>query len=153
MEFTTKDSGARTEFGTGSVRDVETGKPDWTLLPFEALERFLGLMQRGAVKYGRHNWTKGQSMARAERSMFRHMVQYLKGERDEDHLAAVVFNASLILDHEERIKRGELPAHLDDRDEFRRPGLVRLRQASDRIVLNEKGRPSGEFHDVAGASV
>jgi hypothetical protein len=120
--FVTKDSGERTDFGTGSVRDVETGKLDLTLLfGFRhAWRRFVGLLQRGADKYGRHNWQKGQSLSRAERSLLRHVDAYLAGERDEDHLAAVIFNAALILDHEERIASGELPAELDDRDEWRK---------------------------------
>ena len=119
MAYVTKDSGERTEFGTGSVRDTEADKLDYTLLPFRALSRFVALLTRGAAKYGRHNWTKGQSMARAERSLFRHLIAYQAGQHDEDHMAAVVFNACVILDHEERIAAGELPERLDDRDEHR----------------------------------
>jgi hypothetical protein len=118
--FVTKDSGARIEFGTGSVRDTEAGKLDWTLLPRRGLARLVGLLMRGAEKYGRHNWQLGQSLGRAERSLERHWAAYLAGEREEDHLAAVVFNACVILDHEDRIAAGELPARLDDRDECRR---------------------------------
>lgn len=114
--FVIKDSGKREDFGTGSVRDTEDGKVDWTLLPTIAMARFVRHLMRGAKKYGRHNWTKGQSMARAERSLCRHLVAYMEGERTEDHLAAIVFNASVLMDHEERIKTGALPAHLDDRD-------------------------------------
>jgi len=58
-------------------------------------------------------------MARAERSLFRHLIAYQAGQHDEDHMAAVVFNACVILDHEERIAAGELPERLDDRDEHR----------------------------------
>jgi proteasome lid subunit RPN8/RPN11 len=76
---------------------------------------------KGAGKYGRHNWRKGQSLARAERSLERHLAAYMNGERDEDHLAALVFNAFLIQDHEARIASGQLPANLDDRDEWRKP--------------------------------
>jgi len=119
LAYVTKDSGERTEFGTGSVRDTEADKLDYTLLPFRALDRVTGLLTRGAGKYGRHNWTKGQSMARAERSLFRHLIAYQAGQHDEDHMAAVVFNACVILDHEERIAAGELPERLDDRDEHR----------------------------------
>jgi Domain of unknown function (DUF5664) len=116
LQFTIKDSGERLEFETGSRRDVETDKLDYSLLPWEALDRDVAHYMNGLVKYGRHNWTKGQSLARAERSMLRHLVQYLRGERTEDHLAALRFNAALIMDHEARIARGELPKSLDDRD-------------------------------------
>jgi len=133
--FTVKDSGARMDFVTGSRRDTEDGKPDFTLLPWVALARFAFHLMKGAVKYGRHNWQKGQSMSRAERSLGRHYAGYLAGDRSEDHLSAIMFNAGLLIDHEERIARGELPASLDDRDECRRTA------------------PAVEFHDAAGAHV
>lgn len=127
IDYVTKDSGQRVEFVTGSVRDLDAGKPDWTLLPLDALKRVTALYMRGAQKYERHNWRKGQSLLRAERSLMRHLFQYMNGERDEDHMAAVVFNACVILDHEGRIQSGELPASLDDRDDFRKvaaPAIV-----------------------------
>lgn len=114
--YVTKDSGQRVDFETGSRRDVEDGKLDFTLIPWMSLRRYVELLQRGADKYGRNNWRKGQSMARGERSLARHFAQYLAGERDEDHLAAIVFNAVLLMDHEDRLARGELPKSLDDRE-------------------------------------
>jgi hypothetical protein len=135
--FTIKDSGQREEFSTGSRRDTEESKLDHTLHQFEALDRDAAHMMKGAGKYGRHNWAKGQSMARADRSMVRHLIAYLKGERDEDHLAALRFNAGLVMDHEARIARGELPRELDDRDEHRRtapPNLELRVGAQVRIV-------------------
>lgn len=114
-DFVTKDSGTRVEFDTGAVRDTEDGKLRYDLIPLDALDRWAGLMTRGMRKYGERNWERGQSMARMESSALRHLIQYLKGERDEDHLAAVLFNVGALIDHEERIARGELPSHLDDR--------------------------------------
>lgn len=119
MDFTIIDSGKRQEFETGSRRDTEEGKLDWTLLPHTALARLVRHLELGLEKYGRHNWTKGQNLGRAERSLYRHWVAYLHGEQEEDHLAALVFNACVILDHEERIRSGELPLSLDDRDPHR----------------------------------
>ena len=135
--FVVKDSGKRTEFETGSRRDTEDDKPDFTLLPWVALARFAFHLMKGAVKYGRKNWEKGQSMSRAERSLGRHYAGYLAGDRSEDHLSAIMFNAGLLIDHEERIARGELPASLDDRDECRRTARP--------VVV--------EFHDAAGANL
>jgi dATP/dGTP diphosphohydrolase, N-terminal len=101
-EFTTKDSGVREEYASGMRRDTQEGKPRFALLlpegvPYEAqfLTRVAGLMERGAVKYGERNWEKAsgeEESARFRESALRHMMQWLCGEDDEDHAAAVVFN-------------------------------------------------------------
>ena len=52
-------------------------------------------MARGAVKYGERNWEKACSRAewlRFKASAFRHFMQWLADETDEDHAAAVFFN-------------------------------------------------------------
>ena len=52
-------------------------------------------MTRGAEKYGRRNWQVANSQEELERfkaSAFRHFVQWMAGEEDEDHMAAVMFN-------------------------------------------------------------
>lgn len=118
-EFVTKDSGQRVEWATGSRRDVEDGKLDYSLLPYKSLRRLIGLYMRGAEKYGRYNWQKGQDMGRVDRSLGRHFAQYMIGERDEDHLAAIAWNAICLMDHEDRIESGELPSSIDTRDEQR----------------------------------
>lgn len=95
MTYITKDSGARQEYASGMRRDVQDGKPDYTLLDRAFLKRWAELMVRGAKKYGRHNWRKANSQEELERfqaSAYRHLVQWLDGETDEDHAAAVAFN-------------------------------------------------------------
>lgn len=102
VTFTTKDSGQRQEYDSGMVRDLQDGKPRFDLLipdgiPFEAqfLTRLAGLMLRGKEKYGERNWEKASSqeeMDRFKASAFRHMMQWMCGEEDEDHMAAVAFN-------------------------------------------------------------
>lgn len=101
-EYTTKDSGERQQYDSGMVRDTEAGKPrfDLTLaaeLPYEEqmLTRLARLMERGAGKYGERNWEKARGeteLARAKGSALRHLMQWLCGEGDEDHAAAVMFN-------------------------------------------------------------
>ena len=87
-------------------RDLQDGKPRFDLimareLPYEEqlLTRWAGLMERGAVKYGVRNWEKAsteEELARFRESAFRHMIQYLCGEDDEDHAVAVLFNLNAI---------------------------------------------------------
>lgn len=100
--FLTKDSGEREEYASGMVRDTQEDKARFDLMrpkgiPYEAqfLTRVAQLMTRGAKKYGFRNWENANSVEELERfenSAERHMQQYLAGERDEDHAAAVVFN-------------------------------------------------------------
>lgn len=113
-EFITKDSGERVEFVTGSRRDVDDDKGRFDLLPPLCIRRVAQLYQRGSAKYGDNNWRLGQPMSRALSSMLRHAFQFAEGERSEDHLAAVVWNAFTLMYTEEMIKRGQLPAELND---------------------------------------
>lgn len=100
--FITKDSGKRSEYTSGMVRDTDEGKARFDLLfpedvPYnkQMLTRFADLMARGAAKYAERNWEKGNSQAeidRAKSSALRHLIQWMTGEDDEDHAAAVMFN-------------------------------------------------------------
>lgn len=101
-EFVTKDSGVREAYSTGMVRDTQDGKARHDLLwPLEVrydqqfLTRVAELLARGAEKYGERNWEKAETTEELERfraSAVRHLAQWLAGDRDEDHAAAVVFN-------------------------------------------------------------
>lgn len=95
-KFTVKDSGERQDMGGGMVRDTEEGKTDYTYcLTGPMLRRWNEHLQKGAEKYDRDNWTKGvnyEALERYKRSALRHLIQYLNGDRSEDHAAAVFFN-------------------------------------------------------------
>lgn len=92
-----KDSGQRVEYPSGLIRDTTAGKPDYTLVDLAMLERWATQMTLGAEKYGRENWllARGpEDLARFRSSAFRHFVQWLRGDQDEDHAAAVFFNVA-----------------------------------------------------------
>jgi hypothetical protein len=101
-KFTTKDSGKREEYESGMRRDTQEGKPDFSLIMAEKmpyseqlLTRWADLMTRGADKYGARNWEKAcseEELARFKASAFRHFMQWMNGETDEDHASAVLFN-------------------------------------------------------------
>ena len=102
------------QFATGAVRDTQTGKPRPELISPFANQR-LGLhLAAGAEKYTDRNWEQGIPIGRSLASALRHIDAFRRGETDEDHLAAIMCNAMFILDHDERIKRGLLPANLND---------------------------------------
>ncbi len=100
--FTTKDSGERATFASGMVRDTNKGKARFDLLLAEGisygnqfLTRVAELFARGAEKYTDRNWEQANSteeLGRMKESAFRHFIQWMSGEDDEDHAAAVVFN-------------------------------------------------------------
>jgi len=48
-------------------------------------------------KYGEWNWAKGLPVSWYMDSLLRHAFQYLAGDAEEDHLAAVAWNAFAII--------------------------------------------------------
>jgi hypothetical protein len=113
-----KDSGKRQEFATGSRRDTRDGKGRYDLVPADAFQRLVRHFENGSRKYGDRNWEKGQPLSRYLDSAIRHAYDYLGGDRSEDHLAAVMWNAMAAAATEERVARGILPKHLDDLQEL-----------------------------------
>ncbi len=99
-KFVTKDSGKREEFTSGAVRDTQDNKPRYDLIPPKGLRRVADLYARGANKYEDHNWRKGMPSSRFMASLLRHIESYRAGERDEDHIAAVIFNALALIEFE-----------------------------------------------------
>ena len=97
-----KDSGERTEFSTGAVRDMHEGKGDMLSLPMAALLRLSLLYEEGAKKYGRFNYLKGIPLSSFLDSAERHLAKYIAGWDDEDHLAAAAFNILGALEMEEK---------------------------------------------------
>ncbi len=70
------------------------------------------------MKYGDRNWEKGQQIMRYIDSAIRHLYAYIEGKRDEDHLAAAMWNAAGAIHTEEAIARGLLPKELNNAPSF-----------------------------------
>ena len=130
-----KDSGERTEFQTGAVRDMLAGKGRCDLMPLSvvaevmddgiirdvatfqtsgdcrdlssailrfARERKWSLpelmletsihFEEGAKKYGENNWQKGIPIKCYIDSAVRHYLKWLRGDTDEPHDRAFVWN-------------------------------------------------------------
>jgi len=90
-----KDSGKREQY-EGMVRDTSEGKIRFDLaLDGPLVKRLAQHLTEGAKKYEARNWMKACSLEEYERfreSLIRHFFQYINGETDEDHFAAVAFN-------------------------------------------------------------
>ena len=140
MTYSIKDSGDRTEFESGAVRDMREGKGRCDLMPLEVVSHILtcnkeesdsivddiakfqltndtqhlyfalGTFERaydstetmllevakhfeeGAKKYGENNWQKGIPIHCYIDSAVRHYLKWLRGDKDEPHDRAFVWN-------------------------------------------------------------
>jgi hypothetical protein len=95
-----KDSGKRTLFNTGAVRDMQTGKGRFDLLPWNAIHDVAKHCEEGALKYGERNVDKGIPQHSLIDSAVRHLVRYINGEVDEQHLRAAAWNVLFALNQE-----------------------------------------------------
>lgn len=97
------DSGDRTQFETGAVRDMHEGKGRCDLLPPVTILRLARHYEAGAKKYGDRNWEKGIPSHSFADSAIRHLLRYMDGDTSEDHLAAVLFNVCGLIYNEEKM--------------------------------------------------
>ena len=134
------DSGNRTVFETGAVRDVQEGKGRCDLMPLKVISNLLEgdviisclarfqetkntlelykVLQKcsemfkntadmclelaihfeeGCKKYGERNWEKGIPVERYIDSAIRHYLKYLRGDTDERHDRALVWNICCLI--------------------------------------------------------
>lgn len=91
-EQSDKQYAAKKELGV----KFDSNKPQWSLLPFEALEEVVEVLTSGAKKYAPDNWKYvPDADARYMDAAFRHMAQYMQGHKYDDetgnnHLAHAV---------------------------------------------------------------
>jgi hypothetical protein len=97
-----KDEGKRIDFGEGTaLREPDEDRPAPVLMSPFALERVAQHYANGAKKYAPRNWEKGMPFSRYLNSALRHTLSYMKGDRSEDHLSAIVWNIMAIIHFEE----------------------------------------------------
>lgn len=111
-----KDSGSRTAFSTGAVRDIHDGKGRFDLLPMCVLLRLAKHYEDGAKKYAERNWEQGIPAHSFADSAMRHMVKYMDGQADEDHLIAAIWNlCGLAWTEEKRPEMMDIPARMQSK--------------------------------------
>lgn len=114
-DFTVRDSGERHHFASGMQRDTAQDKVQYDLiLDGPLVERYAKHMTLGAKKYSPRNWMKANSeveLARFRESAIRHFIQYMRGDTDEDHFAAVIFNLNGMEYVKERLHGGTQEVH------------------------------------------
>lgn len=106
-----------------SFKKADEGKLQWSLMPFEQLEDVVRVLMNGAKKYARDNWKKCDDINRYKDALMRHVVSYIKGEKNDpednlSHLAHAMCNClflmyfdkkenKTLLEQFDEIKRGD----------------------------------------------
>lgn len=146
------DSGERQGFDSGAVRDTAEGKARPDLISAFAEERLGAWLALGAAKYSDRNWEKGIPVSRSYASLRRHILQFVQGDTQEDHLAAIMCNAMFMLDHDERVKRGLLGPEFSDMPKYAADGRKVLKPLPGQMELFSSNI-SPELSDHCFASV
>ena len=108
------DSGERSEFQTGAVRDASYGKGIPSAIPPRALIKLAKRFEDGAAKYKRDNWKQGIPISRYVDSLYRHLWAFMEGDETEDHLGAVIWNAVCLSETVDMVANDEIPYELYD---------------------------------------
>lgn len=99
-----RDGGTKKTFGAhAACRENDPGKPAMELISPYLMIRLghrLGLAVSSG-KYPADNWKKGMDYSRCIAGILRHTVDWMLGDRVEDHLAAIVANVMFLMHYEE----------------------------------------------------
>lgn len=104
-----EESGLHKSYSSGMVRSDDKGKPRYDLIPTWFLTDLAHHYGLGAKMFGENNWQKSDTVEELQRfkaSAWRHFVQYLNGEDDEDHLCAAVFNMIAVKFIKDKVRTG-----------------------------------------------
>ena len=90
-------------FEGGAKRDKES-VPDYSLIPYSSLKRLAQRYTHGSIKYGDRNWENGDKDFQRDclNRIDEHYHKYCSGDRTEDHLAAVAWNAFAVMFFEDK---------------------------------------------------
>lgn len=91
-----------TRIKTSDFVKADSGKLQWSLLPFEELEDVVRVLMLGAKKYTPDNWKKCDNVTRYKDALMRHVISYVSGDiTDEEsglsHLAHAVCNCLFLM--------------------------------------------------------
>ena len=113
-----KDSGQRTEYANGFVRDMHEGKGRFDLMPWYGIWELAKHCEAGAVKYGERNIDLGCPQHSLIDSAIRHLAKYLMGWDDEDHLRAALWNIAWAVQQDVIMpEMQDIPARMKQDDE------------------------------------
>jgi hypothetical protein len=89
---------------TAEGMKFDNGKPDYSLLPFAAVDEVVKVLTYGAAKYDRFNWEKIEAV-RYQAATMRHFSTHMQGEKIDpesgiSHLAHAICSLLYLLDFE-----------------------------------------------------
>lgn len=168
------DTGARTAFAGGGVRDTSEGKPRFDLLwpkdvPLDSqfLARMAHVLMLGAAKYDERNWElfhTPEAVAHAQASLGRHYAGYMAGDTSEDHLAMMGCNLLILASLEWKLANGWTPPaveaeaqsdvedHLARRPRKRRRVLADLERATAQAATDAAFVSASDWGHAQAAS-
>ena len=83
-------------YSSGASRN-DIGKIRLDLIPPEALLELGEVFGEGAIRHGDENWKKGMPNSVVINHMMRHLLLYMKGDRDEPHMGKVMFGCCVLI--------------------------------------------------------
>lgn len=100
---TAVNSSKEEKFSSGARREVLEYKYD--TIPPCAMRRLAKVYYEGAQRYGDVNWQKGIPSSNLINHAVNHLMLWLEGNRDEDHLAKVVWGMFTLMYNESKGSR------------------------------------------------
>lgn len=97
--------------GNGGNRESRKNRGRFDLITYEAAHALAVWCELGAEKYGDRNWENGLSVKDTISRMVGHAIKASNGWTDEDHLAAVMWNAMCAITMEKRKYMDEFRDH------------------------------------------
>lgn len=76
----------------GFKREDKSDKLNFTLIPIPVLKRLAKHYTDGAKVHGKNNWMKSKDLQTFKESAFRHFIQWMENEKDEDHAMSLCWN-------------------------------------------------------------
>lgn len=126
------------KFETGAMRNTG-GKGRMDLLPMCAIIRISHHVEDALTHYPERNWEKGLPMHSMLDSAIRHLIKYMDGQKDEDHLCAAATNLLMAMWTEEKHpEMQDIPSRIEEVKENLSP--YARRAAS--LTLDNKGGTS-----------
>ena len=89
------------EYQSGARRSNDADGTRYDLISPIGLRRVAETCAEGAEKYDAHNWRKGVPLSVMLNHALRHVVEFLGGDRSEDHLAHAAWNLLGAMEFEE----------------------------------------------------
>lgn len=86
----------------------DSGKTEWSLLPWKQVEKIVKVLEFGAKKYDKNNWQKvGNSDNRYSNATMRHLLAHMNGEKKDpesglSHLAHAACNILFMMWFEDK---------------------------------------------------